>query len=321
MNKISTPLDPVEYSFWTPAPKTAVKVGANEVSVFLPEIPLPIAQADFIAGSQPTDKQIGTGIYSYLRRFPDCPFNTAYARILKDAYSYYISDLGSQIIMLEAKEVDPPYVRRKISYLKILALLESENPALLMRIGIAYFELALTYSELVHVHRELMRALSWLKKSLLLNPRDLTVLNYLGQTCYLLGDYPAVGRYWQGVVDQLPEGPARLSLQQRLERISGADLPSRPLVEDLEAVGIAMEHYHQQEFAEAKLIMDQLEEQGWLPRELPSPDFFYFLGCCREKAGDAAGAFEAYAKALDIDPQHEGAAAGREGILDGPEGG
>lgn len=320
MSDLSKPLDPIEYDFWTPEPKTVVKVGPEEVSVFLPEILLPINRADLEEGGRPTDKQIGVGIYNYLRRFPDCPLNSAYAKVLKDAYPYYISDLGSQIIMLEAKEVDPPYIRRKISYLKILALLESDNPGLLLRIGIAYFELALIYSELIHVRRELMNAVSWLKKSLLQVPQDLNVLNYLGQTCYLLGDYSAVTRYWQGVVDQLPEGESRQILQQRLQRVASADLPVRPLAEDFESVGVAMEHYHLNEFDEAKVIMDRLEEEGSIPNEMPSPEFYYFLGLSREKAGDSAGAFDAYTEALEIDAEHEASLEGRERILDGKEG-
>jgi tetratricopeptide (TPR) repeat protein len=320
MSEMPTPLDPHEYSFWTPEPNTAVSVGPEETRVILPEIPLPIGRADLIEGQRPTDKQIGVGIYNYLRRFPDCPFNAAYAKLLKDAYAYYISDLGAQIIMLESKDVDPPYVRRKISYLKILALLEPANPGLLLRIGAAYFELALIYSELIHVRRELMNAVTWLQKSLLLVPKDRTVLNYLGQTCYLLGDYSAVTRYWRGVIDQLPEGAARRTLQQRLQRIADEDLPVRPLVDDFETVGVAMEHYHLQEFDEARLIMDRLEEEGSIPREMPSPDFYYFVGLCREKAADSAGAFQAYEEALAIDAGHAAAAQGRERILDGKEG-
>ena len=34
---MNIPLDPIEYSFWTPEPKSVVKVGAEEVGVFLPE--------------------------------------------------------------------------------------------------------------------------------------------------------------------------------------------------------------------------------------------------------------------------------------------
>ena len=320
MSDIEKPLDPIAYQFWTPEPKTMVKVGPDDVSVFLPQIPLPLYQLELQDGEKPSDKEIGVGLYNYLRRFPDCTFNSAYAKLLKDAYPYYVSDLGSQIIMLEAKEVDPPYVRRKINYMKILALLENENPGLLMRIGIAYFELALTYSELIHVRRELMNAVSWLKKSLLRVPNDLTVLNYLGQACYLLGDYSAVKRYWQGVIDHLPDGAARQTLQQRLDKIAADELPPQPLVDDFEAIGVAMEHYHLKEFDQAALIMDRLEEEGTIPREMPSPEFFYFLGLCREKTAESAGAFEAYNKALEIDPEHEVAAQGRERILDRKEG-
>ncbi|HKJ05263.1 MAG TPA: hypothetical protein VJ974_06685 [Geopsychrobacteraceae bacterium] len=320
MSEINIPLDPTEYVFWTPEPKTTVTSGPDETRHFLPETPIPVNQSDFVEGERPTDKQIGAGVYNYLRRFPDCPFNSTYAQLLKDAYSYYISDLGSQIIMLEAKDVDPPYIKRKINYLKILALLESENPGLLARIGIAYFELALIYSELIHIRRELVNAVTWFNKSLLLVANDITVLNYLGQTCYLLGDYSAVTRYWRGVIDQLPEGDSRQALEQRLLRIASGDLPIRPLVEDFESVGVAVEHFHLQEFEQAKLIMDRLEEEGSIPSEMPSPDFYYFLGICREKAGDSAGAFQSYSDALEIDAGHQASAEGKERILDGKEG-
>ena len=53
--------------------------------------------------------------------------------------------------------------------------------------------------------------------------------------------------------------------------------------------------------------MERLEEEGSLPREMPNPEFFYFLGICREKAEDLAGAFESYTKTLELDPDHKSA--------------
>jgi hypothetical protein len=66
-------------------------------------------------------------------------------------------------------------------------------------------------------------------------------------------------------------------------------------------------------------VLDRLEEQGRLPRELPSAEFYYLLGLCREKTDDQAGAFAAYAQALDLDPACAPALDGRERLLGGDQ--
>lgn len=303
MNPADLPLAP-EYRFYLPAADRAITCGVEEVRVLLPSIPLPV-ETDADSPSEPTDKQLGASLYNYLRRFPDCPYAADYARLLKEAFPYYLSDIASQIIMLETKDVDAPYIRRKISYLKILLLLEPQNPQLLQKLGIACFELAMVYVELLHVRREFSRALSYLQRSLVLSPRDTTTLNYLGQINYLLGDYGAVLRFWQGVVDLLPECPAREQLNQRLDRIKNNQLPPSLLVDDLEAIGVATEHYAAREYEDAAEIMNRLAENESFANELPSPEFYYFLGLCREKTGQAAAAFEAFDQALKVDPHHQ----------------
>jgi hypothetical protein len=70
---------------------------------------------------------VGRGIYQALRLNPDCAGAAVYAAVLKDAYPHIVSELGGQIIMLEAREVDTPYLDRKINYLKIMALLDPDN--------------------------------------------------------------------------------------------------------------------------------------------------------------------------------------------------
>lgn len=305
------PLDPVEYNFWTPPHGMTITTGPDNEEISIPQIPLPIHAADLHKSPAPSEKVIGEGLYDYLRRFPDCPHNEDYAGILKAAYPFYIADIGSQLIMLEAKEVDPPYIRRKIALLKILALLEPENFGLLQRIGIAYFELALIYTELINVRRELGEARLWLEKARRLEPEAMGNLNYLAQVCYFSGAYPQARLYWQNVVGQLDAGEAKDELQDRIERIVSGRLPSPPLIEKLESIGVAMEHYSIREYAQACTIMERLEEEGSLPAELPNPEFFFFLGLCREKTHDEAGAFESFSKALELDPQHE---AARQGI-------
>ncbi len=311
------PLDPVEYSFWMPPAGMTITTGPDNQEIEVPQLPLPIHTADLHKSPNPSEKIIGEGLYDYLRRYPDCPHNAEYARILKAAYPFYLADIGSQVIMLEAKEVDPPYIRRKIGMLKILALLEPENFGLLLRIGIAYFELALIYTELINVRRELGEARLWLEKARRRNPKELANLNYLAQVCFFIGAYPQAKLYWQIVVDQLEEGESKAKLQARIERIVAGELPAQPLVEKLESIGVAMEHYNIREYQQACHIMELLEEEGSLPAELPNPEFFYFLGLCREKMHDEAGAFESFSKVLELDPGHQAAQQGVDRIQDG----
>jgi tetratricopeptide (TPR) repeat protein len=320
MLNIEQPLDPVEYAFWLPAEGLTITTGPNNEEINIPQILLPIHVSALKQSPEPSEKMIGEGIYDYLRRFPDCPKNTEYARILKAAYPFYFSDLGSQIIMLAAKEVDPMYLRRNINMMKIFALIEPENFGLLHKIGCAYFELALIYTELVNVRREFSAARLWLEKARRILPDELNNLNHLAQVCYFTGAYPQAKLYWQIMVDKLEAGAAKLELTARLKKIVAGDLPKQPMIDSLEAIGIAMEHYHAKEFTAACLIMERLEEEGSLPAELPNPEFFYFLGLCREKNTDLAGAFESFNKALELDPQHEVAQQGLDRIVDGNKG-
>ncbi len=303
MNAEKEPLAP-EYQFYTPPADRKVTIGADEQQIPLPQIPLPVEVAAAVP-EEPSDKLIGTSLYNYLRRFPDCPRAEDYAQLLQQAFPYYLADIGAQIIMLEAKEVDAPYLRRKISYLKILVLLEPQNPQLLQKLGVAFFELGMVYVELINIRREFSHALIFLQRSLVIDPQNTTTLNVMGQVSYLMGDYPAVLRYWQGVIDQIPACEARNLLRQRVEWIAAGQHPPQPLIDDLEAIGIATEHFSINEFNAAAEIMNRLEEQAILPQELPSPEFFYLLGLCREKSGETAAAFEAYSKALETDPEHQ----------------
>lgn len=304
MESTAVPLAP-EYTFYIPDAGRTVTTGAEELPLELPRIPLPVEMETEHSNDEPTDKQIGVSLYNYLRRFPDCPYCQEYAQLLRQAFPYYLTDIASQIIMLEAKDVDAPYIRRKINYLKILVLLEPENPLLRQKLGIAYFELGMVYVELINIRREFSHALNSLQAALRFTPKDTTTLNVLGQISYLMGDYPSGMRYWQGVVDQIPDCDAKTQLKQRISVIESGQHPSRPLIDDLEAVGIAMEHFSAEEFIEASELMDRLEEEGSIPRELPSPEFYFFLGLCREKRGEHPAAFEAYTKALEIDPEHQ----------------
>lgn len=309
-------LVPKTFALWMPPKGRTVPVGPEQHPVPLPAVPLPIPHEELLEGD-PSDNAIGTGVYDYLRHFPDCPHNQAYAELLRDAYPHYLSEIGAQILMLDHKEVDGAYIRRKITSMKILALLDPENPGLQQRLGIEYYNLALIFTELGNCRLHLLKAMGCLQNSLKNLPDNPTTLNYLGQIDYLLGDFPAASRRWQGVIDQVADESVQEPLRQRIARMEEVQMPESPLIDDLEKVGEAMACYGKGEIEEAATILEIVEERGQLTSELPSEEFYYMLGICRGKNGDTAGAFEALDRALEMNPEYQPAIDAKETILDG----
>lgn len=304
------------YILWTPGDGRSVAVGADRQPLPLTRVPLPVHREELAAG-EPSDDAIGQGVYDYLRQFPDCPHNLCYAELLRDAFPHYLADLGAQIVMLEHKEVDAPYLRRKITYMKILGLLDPDNGGLLQQLGLAFYELGLMFSELRDCRRHLLAALGCLQRSLKRLPDNLASLNHMGQIDFLIGDYPSAARRWNAVAEALEDGPSRQALSDKIAHIDAQKVPDHPLVDDLEAIGAAMEQYANGDIRGALQALERLEEEGTVPTEFPSPEFYYLLGMCRFKEGDAAGAFEAFDKALAIDPEYAPALEGKECIQEG----
>ncbi len=310
-------LESRDYLFWTPGPGQTVEVGAERKEFSLPQIPLPIHRADLQDSEPPATDAVGNGLYDFLRQFPDTPHGRLYAEILRDAFPHYLADLGAQIVMIEHKEVDAPYVRRKIAAMQILALLEPDNPGLLEKLGAACFDLGMMFAEFINSRTLLLKAMGYLQRSLNRRPENPACLNYLGQIDYLLGDYPSAARRWNGVMQMVTQGPVREALRAKIARIERGEVPGHPLLDDLEAIGEAMTHYGRGEYHEAASIMEILEEKNIVTTEFPSPEIFHLLGMCRAKNNDTAGAFEAFEKALAIDPNYAPARQGREAILEG----
>lgn len=316
-DKRKSPTEPKgKYRFWTPPPQRTIEVGAEQRPVPLPAVPLPLHRTDSGREAEPDDNAIGQGLYDYLRQYPDCDHNADYAALLRDAYPHYLADLGAQIVMLERKEVDASYIRRLLAYLKILLLLEPDNPALLQRLGMTCYELALTFSELNECRRHLLAAMGYFGRALDRSAEDVATLNHLARIDYLFGDYPSALRRWQKVHDSVEDSSLRPALKEKTVAIEAGVAPGHPLVDDLEAVGEAIQRYGAGQIDEARVILEGLEEEGTLIGEFAMPEFFYLLGMCRGRAGDPAGAFEAFEKALAIDPEFAPAQEGREKILE-----
>lgn len=313
-NETESALDSQQYVLWTPPPGRMVETGADQHPVVLPQLPLPLHRED-LAG-EPTGDAIGRGLYDYLRQFPDCPHNSCYAELLRNAFPHYIADLGAQIVMLDHKEVDAPYIRRKLTSLKILALLEPENPGLLQQIGMVHLELGLLFSQLRDCRQHLLAAMGALQASLKSQPNNPSCLNQLGQIDFLFGDYPSAVRRWQGVIGLLAEGPTRRALNDKIVQVAGQAIADHPLVDDLEAIGEALGLYGEGDLRSALLILERLEEEGRVPNEFPSPEFYYLLGMCRGRSGDPAGSFAAFESALSLNPEFAPAIEAKSRLID-----
>lgn len=225
-----------DFLFWTPPPGWTVAVGPEQRAIPLSELPLPIHRQDLEKGP-PDDNAIGQGIYDYLRQCPDTAHNRHYAELLRDAYPHYLADLGAQVAMLDHKEVDAFYVRRKLAGMKILALLDPENPGLWQQMGMIGYELALTFSELASCRQHLLNAMGFLQRALKLQPKSPATLNYLAQIDFYFGDYPMAAQRWGEIVKELGDIPAGHALAAKIRRIEEGKVPDHSLVDDLEAVG------------------------------------------------------------------------------------
>lgn len=315
MDRHSQPVNAAErfgFRLWTPAAGATIEVGAERRPFLLPVVPLPVR-----CSADPEANDIGLGVYDYLRQFPDAEFAGEYAELLRDAFPHYLNDLAAQIIMLNEKTVEAPYVRRKITGLKILALLDSGNAALNQQIGTACWELGLMFTEFGNCRSHFLAAMKYLQQTLAIDGGNLAALNLLAQIDYWFGDYPTARLRWLEVVDRLAPGAAREALLARIRRIDEQTVPAHPVVDDLETIGSALAYLGAEDYAAARDLLEALESDGTLIEELPMAEFFAVLGLSREHCGDAGGAYAAYEQALVLDASCPEALAGQERIVNG----
>jgi len=308
---MTTPLAE-NYFFWSPEPGKTVCAGPDQEEIPVPNIPLPI-KTDLCESGEPTDDVIGTCIYDYLRQFPECPLNREYAEILRDAYPHYLADLGSQIVMLDHKDVEAPYVKRKIVSMQILLLLDPDNKGLLLQLGLNFYELGLMFPELPECRKHFTRAMRYLSAV----DNDASALNCLARIDYLMGDFPKAITRWGQVRGMVDDPAVRTAISAQIESLEALGEPERPLLQDLEDIGSAMQLMAGNDHDQAKLILEKLEEENIIPIQFPNPDFYYMLGICREKTGDLAGAFCSYNDALQLAPEHQPSIEARDRVTGG----
>lgn len=302
--------EPARFVFWTPSVEAVVHAGADLHPVALPLIPIPVDPAA-LQPEGPSDNAIGEGVYAYLRENPDAPRGEVLARLLQDAYPHYLADLGAQIVMLDHKEVDPPYVLRKVRYLKIFALLEPKNAGLHRQIGLGFYQLGTSFSELISSEGYLLQAMKHLCLALEIDPQDMATLNVLAEIDYLFGDFPTAIARWTLLAQRMEPGVTRKDLETKIARVQALGFPDHPFVDDLHRIGEAMELCACGEYQEALFLLEKIEEEGLVPTEMPSAEFFYLLALCRSRTGDEGGAFAALDASLAIDENFQPALEGR----------
>ncbi len=300
----STPLAGIRY--YTPPEDAVLSAFDGRVKIPYGDLPIPLLELDFnaLGGAQPSYDAIGRGIYQALRMNPDCSFAERYAYLLKEAYPHFVAELANHIVMLDKKDVDIAYLDRKITCLKIFALIEQGNPHFPLEIGLALMEKGMDLSTLDSVTASLYQAEEFLQRALELSPASVPARHHLGEVSYLLGKYDAATCLWRGILAALP-GDEAVKLEERLGRMAEGNVPRVPVVDYLEAVGAAFSCYQRNEWEEAAAILHDVLNDGVFRTEFSLPDLWHVLGLCCARLMMPHYAEEYLRQALELDPSRE----------------
>jgi tetratricopeptide (TPR) repeat protein len=290
-----TPLDGITYI--TPSNDYLLNGRDGLVSILWfgrPPIPLLDEDYDTLATDGiPDYDMVGRGIYQALRLDPECSGAAAYAEVLKEAYPHIVSELGGQIIMLEAKEIDTPYLDRKINFLKIMALLDPGNAGLQLEIARAYVDKGSRLSSMQYAVPSWYAAEKQFKAVLDLAPGDHHAAYEYGETLYVLGRYMQAADLWSGLIPALGPGE-QTRIAARVAGILAGKTPLVPPLDYLTALSVAVELHHNGSSAEAAdIIQDVLTDQIFA-EQFPLNEVYYLLGTCYQEIGQMTEAAEAF---------------------------
>jgi len=258
--------------------------------------PIPLLDEDFptVAGDAGPDyDMVGRGIYQTLRQNPECSFAADYAAVLKEAYPHIISELGGQIIMLDAKEVDTPYLDRKINFLKIMALLDPDNAGVHLEIARTFSDKGSRLSTLHQAVNSWYGAEKHLAKALVLAPSDHHAAYEYGEALYVLGRYEQAAAAWQDITAGLGISDQR-KIEARIAAILAGKLPLVPPVDYLTAISVAVEAHHAGRNDDAAAIIEDVLGDPVFAEQFPMNEIYYPLGTCYQEMGMAHEAAEAF---------------------------
>lgn len=272
-------------------------------------MPVPLLESDFDAlDGEPSYDAVGRGVYQALRSNPDCILGDQYAALLRDAYPHYLAELASHAIMIDSKDVEVPYLDRKITCLKILALLEPDNPSLPFEIGRVFLDRGMRLSALHFATVSIYRAEHFMRRAHTLAPDDRSILRHLGEANYLLGKYEVAKGFWLQASAESGEPDAE-SLRLRIEKIEKGTLPHIPPVDYLEAIGVAFANHQAGNHEEAIAILQDVLMDPVFREEFPIPEIHCIMGKGFTALEMPKYAEEEFRQALELDPSHEEARA------------
>lgn len=274
-----TPLDGISYF----QPPVDFHITGRDGRVDIPwEFPIPLAEEsyrDALEHGAPSYDQVGQGMFFALRQNPDCTYAVDYARVLQAGYPHIIAEIGGEAIMLDVREVDSPYLDRKVNLLKIMALLEPDKAGLWREIGRTLMEKG-SRMEAAHLAvQSWYGAEKYLTRSLELDPEDLHTNYQLGETHYVLGHYDQALVLWEPLVERLT-GHEQTSLKARIAAIQAGELPKVPAVDYLTALSVAFEQHQDDQLYEAAAIVEDVLEDKVFCAQFPMAEVYRFLEQC-----------------------------------------
>lgn len=300
---IANPSEVAGITYYYPPTGSVLNGRDGKVDIHLDGFPIPLLKEDF-SGEEPSYDAVGRGVYHLLRANPDAVFADRYAAILRDAYPHLLAELATHLVMLDKKDVDLPYLDRKIAYLKIFSLLEPENPRLPYEIGATFFDKSMHLAAMGNTTLHLFAAEKFLRKGYNLSPDDIQVRHMLGEVCYLLGKYDDAGKLWSGIESSLAsEAGERIS--RKLKLMAAGETHPVPAVDYLQAVGVALEAYEADDFEEAAAIILDVMEAVSSCDEFPLAEINYLLGLCYLKLDIPRYAEQYLKEALKIRPGYQ----------------
>ena len=275
--------------------------------------PVPLLEPDYQAleGELPGYDALGRGIYQALRSDPGCRNCASYAALLKEGYPHYVSELASHIIMLGEKDVEVPYLDRRVNLLRIFALMEPDNAHFPLEIGATLLEKGCRFSALQLSTVTLFKAEAYLVRALELSPGDPRAASTLAEVSFLLGKYQVAASLWRRTLPELSV-EAAVEMHQRLERIERGETPKVPAVDYLEAVACALALQQDGECDEAIAIFTDIMADLYFAIEFPMPEIPYLCALCCVDLGRGRDARTLLRQALRMNPDYAEARAALE---------
>jgi len=272
------PTEIVGISYYYSRQGAVLKARDGKVAIPLYGFPIPLLKDDFTT-EEPSYDAVGRGIYHLLRANPDAVSAARYAELLRDAYPHLLAELATHLVMLDKKDVDLPYLDRKIAYLKIFSLLEPENPRFPLEIGATFLDKGMTLAALGNTTLHLFSAEKFLRRAHQLSPDDTQIMHMLGEVCYILGKYQDAAANWMAIIDKVNPDTAD-KIRTRTAAITTGNAPTIPVIDYLQAVGVALEAYESDDYEEAAaIILDVMDAVSGYD-EFPLAEINYLLGLC-----------------------------------------